>query len=53
MNADGSAGVRSDVSIGARMPHLLAISIGAAGAGLVLLLISAGGVYLAVRARGS
>ena len=40
MNADGSAGVSSDVSIGAKMPHLLTIAIVAAGAGLVLLLIS-------------
>lgn len=53
MNADGSAGVNSDVSIGARLPHLLAFSIGAAGAGLVLLLLSGGAVYLAVRSRTS
>jgi uncharacterized protein DUF4389 len=53
MNADGSAGVRSDVSIGARMPHLLAIGIVAAGVGLILLLISGGGIYLAVRSRSS
>ena len=51
MNADGSAGVRSDVSIGARIPHLLAIGIVAAGVGFVLLLISAAGIYLAVRPR--
>ena len=53
MNADGSAGVSSDVSIGAKMPHLLTIAIVAAGAGLVLLLISGAGIYLAVRPRGS
>jgi hypothetical protein len=35
------------------MPHLLAIGIAAAGAGLVLLLISSAGVYLAVRPRRS
>jgi hypothetical protein len=52
MNANGAAGVSSDVSIGARMPHLLAIGIAATGAGLALLLISAGGIYLAVRRRG-
>jgi len=52
MNADGSAGVSSDVSIGAKMPHLLTIAIIAAGAGLVLLLISGAGIYLAVRPRG-
>ena len=53
MNANGSAGVSSDVSIGARMPHLLTIAIAAAAAGLLLLLISATGIYLAVRPRGS
>ena len=53
MNADGSAGVSSDVSIGALMPHLLTIGIVAAGVGLVLVLISATGIYLAVRSRDS
>jgi hypothetical protein len=53
MNADGSAGVSSDVSIGAKMPNLLTIGIVAAGAGLVLLLISGAGIYLAVRPRES
>ena len=51
MNANGSAGVSSDVSIGARMPHLLTIAIVAAGAGLMLLLVSGAGIYLAVRPR--
>jgi hypothetical protein len=53
MNADGSASVSSEVSIGARMPHLMTIAIVAAGAGLVLLLISGAGIYLAVRPRES
>ena len=53
MNADGSAGVSSAVSIGARMPHLLAIAITAGSAGLVLLLISGGAIYLAARPRKS
>ncbi len=53
MNADGSAGVNSDVSIGARLPHLLAIGIAAAGVGLVLLLFSGGAMYLVVRRRAS
>jgi hypothetical protein len=53
MNANGSAGVSSDVSIGARIPHLLTVAIIAAGVGLVLLLISAAGIYLAVRPRAS
>lgn len=51
MNADGSANVRSDVSIGARVPHLLAIGIAAAAVGLVLLVLSSGALYLAVRPR--
>jgi len=51
MNADGSPNVSAEVSIGARFPHLLAIAIAAAGAGLALLAISAGGIYLAVRRR--
>jgi Domain of unknown function (DUF4389) len=53
MNADGSAGVSSDVSIGARMPHILTIGIVVAGVGLVLLLISGAGIYLAARSRES
>ena len=53
MNANGSAGVSSDVSIGAKIPHLLTIAIVAAGTGLVLLLISGAGIYLAVRPRES
>ena len=52
MNADGSAGVSSDVSIGANLPHLLTIAIVAAGVGLVLLLIAGAGIFLAVRPRG-
>lgn len=51
MNANASAGLSSDVSVGARMPHLLAIGIAAAVAGLVLLLVSAGLIYLAARPR--
>jgi hypothetical protein len=51
MNADGSPGVSSDVSIGARMPHLLAIGIGVTGGGLLMLLICAGGIYLVARRR--
>jgi hypothetical protein len=53
MNTDGSAGVSSEVSVGARMPHLLAIGSAATGAGLLLLLISGGAIYLAVRPRRS
>ncbi len=53
MNADGSAGVSSNVSIGARFPHLLAIAIASVGAGLLLLLISGTGIFLAARRRVS
>ena len=53
MNPNASAGVRSDVSIGARMPHLLTYGIAAAGAGLVLLLLSAAGLFIVFERRGS
>jgi hypothetical protein len=53
MNADASRGVSSDVSIGAQFPHLLPIAIAAGAVGLVLLAISGGGIYLAVRRRGA
>ena len=52
MNVDGSAGVNADVSIGARLPHLLAIAIAVLGAGLLLLIVNGGGVYAAARRRG-
>ena len=51
MNADSSNAVNASVSIGARVPHLLAIGIAALGAGLLLLLLSGGGIFLAVRKR--
>ena len=51
MNADGTPDVRADVSVGARMPHLLPIAIAVLGAGILLLLLSGGGLYLAVRRR--
>ena len=52
MNVDGSADVNADVSIGARLPHLLAIAIAVLGAGLLLLIVNGGGVYAAARRRG-
>jgi hypothetical protein len=51
MNADGSAGVGGDVSIGARVPHLLTISIAVLGGGILLMLLSGGAMYLAVGRR--
>jgi hypothetical protein len=53
MNANGSPRVSSDLSIGARMPHLLTIGIGATVGGLLLLAISAGGIYLVARRRAA
>jgi Domain of unknown function (DUF4389) len=51
MNANGSSGVSADVSIGARIPHLLTISVAALGAGILLLLLAGGAIYLIVRER--
>lgn len=51
MNADGSRAVRADVSIGARLPDLLTIGIVAIVIGLVLMIASAGGTYLALPMR--
>jgi Domain of unknown function (DUF4389) len=51
MNANGSAGVHTDLAIGARFPHLLWIGLGAVGGGAVLLLLGGGGLYAALRRR--
>jgi hypothetical protein len=51
MNADGSRSVAADVSVGARMPNLLTMGIGALGAGLLLLSMCAGALYIAFGRR--
>ena len=51
MRPSGSAGVSADVSVGARLPHLLAIGAGVLGAGVTLLLVGGGVIYAAVRRR--
>jgi hypothetical protein len=51
MNANGSAGVRTDLALGARFPHLLWIGIGVLSGGVLLLLLGGGGIYAAVRRR--
>jgi hypothetical protein len=51
MNPNGSAGVHTDLAIGARFPHLLWIGVGALGGGALLLLVGGAGLYAAVRSR--
>ncbi len=48
MNPNGSAGVRADLAIGARFPHLLWIGIGVLGSGALLLLIGGSVIHTAV-----
>jgi hypothetical protein len=52
MNPDGSANIHADLAIGAGVPHLLWIGIGALGGGVLLLLLGGIAVYLATR-RGA
>jgi hypothetical protein len=44
--------VEADVSVGARLPHLLTIAISILGGGILLLLLSDRGLHAAVRRRG-
>ena len=52
MNANGTAGVHTDLAVGARFPHLLGIGFGAIGVALGLLLVGGIGMYAALRPRG-
>jgi hypothetical protein len=51
MNASGARAVASELSIGASFPQLLTIAIGALGGGFLILLVSGGVIYLAIRRR--
>jgi len=51
MNANGTRGDASQLSIAATFPHLLTIGLSAIGIGLLLLLLSGGTLYLVVRRR--
>jgi hypothetical protein len=51
MNADGTRGVASELSIGASFPHLLTIGSAALAAGLLMLLLSGTMLYVVVRRR--
>ncbi len=52
MNADGSANVAAELSVGARVPHLLLIALIVLGAGLLMLVLGGIGLYLAVPRGG-
>jgi hypothetical protein len=51
MNPDGSAGIQTQLAIGARVPHLLWIGIAALGGGALLLLLGGTAIYLAAVRR--
>jgi hypothetical protein len=51
MNAAGTPRVTAEVSVGARLPHLLAYGFWLLGAAVVLLAAGAGLVYLGARGR--
>ncbi len=49
MNADATPGVAGALSIGASFPRLLSIAIAALAGGILILLLSGGALYLALR----
>jgi hypothetical protein len=51
MNANGTRGVASDLSVGASFPHLLTIGIAALATGLLLVLLSGSALYVVIRRR--
>jgi hypothetical protein len=53
MNPLGKPGVSAELSVGARLPHLLAIGSSMLAAGIILALISGGVIYAAARRRTS
>jgi hypothetical protein len=51
MNADGSPGVKAEVSVGARMPNLLWIGLGVLGGAVLALTLGVGLIYRGVREK--
>ena len=51
MNANGTRDVASQLAIGATFPHLLNIGLAALAAGLLILLLSGGTLYVLARRR--
>jgi len=51
MSPLGKPGVSAELSVGARLPHLLAIGMGLLAAGFVFAVIGGGVIYAAARRR--